>query len=904
MSRTDEEWPTTLDETRAALTDMGHRRTGEIPLAVLVGQTLVATEGGDWPLRKAAFEALLRRFKFAARDGLAVIRRPAGKRVLGRYATAAASARARGGRQAELAGRPYLTEIWGVEPLEVVCDCPDFLRGSLGLCKHLLCVLDHVYSSSRRVADARKEQERRAVARVSGGKGKVLTWNPIRALTGAGDRLAGIAVGGSRPGGKFGNGGQMGLDAKTLGKDEIREKTLSELLRAIERGGTQADVATVALLREEHGRVALRLGCAGDEADLLREVRSLKRRLYPYQREGVRRFFQAGRLLLADDMGLGKTTQAIAACHALYRSGRIKRGLLIVPTALKPQWQREWEQTTDVPLRPFDGGPDERAVAYRAFRSGFGILGYEQFLRDHALVRERAPEMVVLDEAQRIKNWATKSAALVKSLDSKYRLALTGTPLENRLEELASLLDWIDDLALAPKWRLPAWHTFQEGDGGKGRSGARNLDTLRTRLSGCVLRRVRQEVLTQLPARTDTRIPVPMTEQQRVEHDDLIQPIAALLSRAARRPLLQAEFLRLMSLLNTQRIISNGLGQLNFEDIWPAYARARPDGALLEGLFAPKLGQFRTLVEDVAVTQGRKIVVFSQWRRMLRLAEWSLRDILERNRLRAAFFTGAESQVVRTRSLVDFHDEPDVRILFLSDAGGVGLNLQHAASCCVNLELPWNPAVLEQRIGRIYRLGQSRPIDVYNFVNEYGIESRIATLLSTKKALFSGLFDGTSDEIRFDGKTSFLADVERLVGDIPGQANQGQQRGLVSETSAEGESEFGSVPDEPSPAPLLDEEAAGSAAVDSPSEPSRLPEPDLFVSPPSPEVFADAPSPPPSSVGELFGRITSRRTHEGGLILEAPPEAAAELAALFAGMASLMTAMAAPTSKSHQANPP
>jgi hypothetical protein len=102
------------------------------------------------------------------------------------------------------------------------------------------------------------------------------------------------------------------------------------------------------------------------------------------------------------------------------------------------------------------------------------------------------------------------------------------------------------------------------------------------------------------------------------------------------------------------------------------------------------------------------------------------------------------------------------------DAGGVELNLQRAASCCINLELPWNPAVLEQRIGRIYRLGQPQPIDVYNLVTEQGIEARIAGLVATKRALFSGLFDGTTDEVQFEGgRSSFLMDVEKLVPEVP-----------------------------------------------------------------------------------------------------------------------------------------
>ena len=101
-------------------------------------------------------------------------------------------------------------------------------------------------------------------------------------------------------------------------------------------------------------------------------------------------------------------------------------------------------------------------------------------------------------------------------------------------------------------------------------------------------------------------------------------------------------------------------------------------------------------------------------------------------------------------------------MLFTSDAGGVGLNLQRAANCVINLELPWNPAVLEQRIGRIYRIGQKLPIDVYNLVCEQGIESRIAALVGSKQAFFKGLFDGDSDTVDFGQASSFLAKVQKL----------------------------------------------------------------------------------------------------------------------------------------------
>jgi SNF2 family DNA or RNA helicase len=473
----------------------------------------------------------------------------------------------------------------------------------------------------------------------------------------------------------------------------------------------------------------------------------------------------------------------------------------------------------------------------------------------------------VLDEAQRIKNYATKTAVYVKSLAPSYRLVLTGTPMENRLEELASVLDWVDDVALTPKWRLDPWHTFREGDGGSGTAGARNLDTLRTRMAPCMLRRIRREVLSQLPSRTETRVPVPMTPEQHAEHDELIQPIAALLATAARRSLRQPEFLKLMSLLTTQRIISNGLGQLRFDEVWPALQGSRPEPALLDGLFMPKLGELRRLVRDVVLDQGRKVVVFSQWRRMLRLAAWSLGDVLGDAGQRAVFFTGAESPRQRTQSVVEFHDDPKTSVMLLSDAGGVGLNLQRAASACINLELPWNPAVVEQRIGRIHRLGQKAPIDVYNLVTEEGIEARIAALVATKKALFGGLFDGATDSVRFEGQGSFLADIEKLVAPLP-------------------ELPAAAMPplnaDDANDSPLAAEQEIDAALAD------ELPRDVSLNRGNAPSTAALDGAERPRDVAELFRALQVKRMPDGTVTISAAPAAADALLAMLRGLTELV----------------
>jgi SNF2 family DNA or RNA helicase len=318
--------------------------------------------------------------------------------------------------------------------------------------------------------------------------------------------------------------------------------------------------------------------------------------------------------------------------------------------------------------------------------------------------------------------------------------------MENRLDELSSLLDWVDDMALEPKWRLTPWHA-EYADGKRDVVGARHLDTLRARLSGCLLRRGRGEVIAQLPSRTDTVVPVAITEAQAEAHAELDPPIARLAGQARRRPLTPGEFLKLMSLFTTQRIIANGMTQLQFEETWPTLsALTSVDEAALQELASPKLGHIREILTQVVVQQNRKAIVFSQWRRMLTLAHWAVKDVLARAGLRAAFFTGQEASRRRTQNIVEFHDDPATAVLFATDAGGVGLNLQHA-SVVVNVDLPWNPAVLEQRIARAHRMGQQKRVQVYVLVTEETIEEKLLATLSAKHELALAALDMDSDVV-------------------------------------------------------------------------------------------------------------------------------------------------------------
>jgi superfamily II DNA or RNA helicase len=885
------------------------RRTGKIPPEAMVRHVLGCVPPHEWPTRVEAMDAVIRRLESARKDKLRLEARPQNGRLLGLYVT----------RRPGSGSRPYRTLLLGIDPVEGRCDCPDFLKNSLGFCKHILVVLEHLNTRPRLLQQARKEQEWSDSNLRTG-----LCWDPIRPLTGLGDWLERVVWRGDVETARkrsarvaqalkwfrSGKGGLATLKGSYRDKPNRRLELVDDLLRmmptANANGNSRHDPALRALLESERQRLKPLVEQALSTGEIREAFRDQKRTLYPYQRDGVERFLAAGRLLLADDMGLGKTAQAITCCDILRKSGRIRRGLVIAPASLKPQWAREWQVFSDLPVHVVDGSPDDRQAAYNRHREGFLIINYEQLLRDLAIVRHWDPDLVVLDEAQRIKNWATKTSLSVKGLAPTYRLVLTGTPMENRIDELASIVEWVDDMALEPKWRLNSLHATR-ADGRREIVGARHLDTIRDRLGHCMVRRIRQEVLDQLPPRTDTRVPIEMTAAQLEEHDALIQPIAALASISVRRPLTQAEFLKLMQLLTTQRIISNGLAQLQFEELWPTIHGHPPEESLLHGLSAPKLLELRQLMRQIVLDQGRKVVVFSQWRRMLTLASWATGDLLAEGGLRAGFFTGAEGQRRRTQNIVEFHDDPSFRALFTSDAGGVGLNLQRAANCVINLELPWNPAVLEQRIGRIYRIGQKQPIDVYNLVCEQGIESRIAALVGSKQAFFKGLFDGDSDTVNFDQASNFLAKVQKLyepaaIEAVAATGNIADEDADLADAALDDQLadpfdeliESGDESQDQPAAPVaaaVEGPAGSNVAAPAPTVPFA-PDGDAPVEERSETSSAVAALPSVREVKDLFSQLQVRRAAKGGVVIEAPAEAASTLGALFEGMAALLQSVA------------
>jgi SNF2 family DNA or RNA helicase len=242
--------------------------------------------------------------------------------------------------------------------------------------------------------------------------------------------------------------------------------------------------------------------------------------LFPYQREGMLHLAFSERALLADEMGLGKTIQAIAACALLHRLGQAERVLIVTPASLKTEWEEQIRRFTPLPYQIVFGGPKARLSAY-GHAPFFTIVNYEQMVKDALTVNaELKPDIVVLDEAQRIKNWSTQTAQAIKRLQARYAFVLTGTPIENRIDEIHSLMDFLDPTVLGPLFRFNR-EFYRLDDCGRP-SGYQNLASLNARIKPYMLRRRKADVetesrtaptrLSSCPYRTGRKRPIPITK--------------------------------------------------------------------------------------------------------------------------------------------------------------------------------------------------------------------------------------------------------------------------------------------------------------------------------------------------------------------------------------------------------
>jgi SNF2 family DNA or RNA helicase len=441
--------------------------------------------------------------------------------------------------------------------------------------------------------------------------------------------------------------------------------------------------------------------------------------LMDFQLTAIRLLLDRDRLLLADEMGLGKTIQAIAAIRLLARRGQISTCLIVVPAAVITQWLRELERWAPELRTCVVRGPAADRSAQWRMPAHVHVVSYETLRSDAQLSRERIWDLVVIDEAQKIKNGDSDVAAAVKRLLRRRAWGLTGTPLENRLEDLASILEFV-----APRLPDQEPHALRPGD------------QLRRELGAVQLRRRKREVLRELPPKTLTDLLLEMTPQQRRSYE-----------RAENEGLVSLKALgSSITIANVLELILRLKQLCNFEPESGASAK------------------FADLQERLAclVAGGQRALVFSQF-----ADEYYGAAVLARRleHLRPVLYTGAMTLVERDTAVRCFQEDPSRQVMVLSlRAGGQGLNLQ-AASYVFHFDRWWNPAVEDQATDRSHRLGQREPVHVYSYTIENSIEERIRDLLVEKRELFDRIVEGVGIDVHGFNRDELF----RMVG-VPLQA--------------------------------------------------------------------------------------------------------------------------------------
>lgn len=430
--------------------------------------------------------------------------------------------------------------------------------------------------------------------------------------------------------------------------------------------------------------------------------------LYDYQELIFASMLTAKKAVCSMTMGSGKTLTSIA-CYGWLRAN-VKpnaRLLVICPKSLKIQWAKELKRALGMESLLVNtpkhleklGTKDVEIVTYQTFAKRS-----EEFAKHHY-------DLVIMDEIQFIRNDESKAWKAAKTLKSEYFFGLSGTVIENRLDDLYAIMDVIAPGCLGPKWKFS--DQFQNVISVNRKvlvfGGVKNIQQLHEKIKG----RVFGYDKLSLPPITHTHKPVGMNHKQREAHDNFHQMAKKLLAQALVSGLSYAQKMMLQAYLLKARQACNAVD-------------------LITGVTNPPSSKTDAILKDISklISENHKIVLFSQWTQYLDILSKELTKL----GIEHVFFTGRESERQRAKSLESFTTNPRVSVFLSSDAGGVGLDgLQLAADVVIHTELPWNPARLDQRTGRVHRLGQSKPVQVFYYHATGTIEEDMLQVLQGKR---------------------------------------------------------------------------------------------------------------------------------------------------------------------------
>ena len=449
-----------------------------------------------------------------------------------------------------------------------------------------------------------------------------------------------------------------------------------------------------------------------------RKPRTLKATLRPYQEAGLSwlKFIDGLRSggVLADDMGLGKTIQTIALFLSVKGSQKKLKALVVAPTSVVGNWQREIERFAPTLKVRLWHGSDRHDHKDEADAAEVLITSYALMRRDIEYLKSIDLDYAVLDEAQHIKNPASATSQAAKSLNASRRLALTGTPIENRLSEIWSIFDFVSPglLGSLEKFEQRFSRPIEGGD-------HKAAQRLRSIIHPFILRRTKLEVASDLPAKIETDHFCEMQGDQGVVYAQIAREVRAQVMGAVERDGLAKSQIQILAGLTKMRQAACDPRLLGL----PREFSSQDSG---------KLVALRELLAN-AVDGGHKVLVFSQFVSMLKLIEKALKE----DKIRYEYLDGSTKD--RAERIERFQEDPTISVFLISlKAGGTGLNLT-AADTVVHFDPWWNPAVEQQASDRAHRIGQTKVVTVYRLVAAGTIEEKIIELKEKKRQLVSSV---------------------------------------------------------------------------------------------------------------------------------------------------------------------
>jgi superfamily II DNA or RNA helicase len=475
-----------------------------------------------------------------------------------------------------------------------------------------------------------------------------------------------------------------------------------------------------------------------DEIPNVAKPRTLKADLRPYQKDGFSWLVFLHELnsggILADDMGLGKTVQAIALL--LWAKSKYKRklNLVVAPTSVVPNWEREISKFAPGLKTVVWQGPNRSQRAPELEKADVMITSYALLRRDEELLQALDLRYVILDEAQHIKNPMSQTARSAKKLSSERRLALTGTPIENRLSELWSIFDFVSPGLLGQL------KTFEERIARPIDRG--DMDTaqrLRATIKPFVMRRLKRDVAADLPDKIEQEMIVPLAEEQAKLYKQILGQVRkSVLSEVEKKGVSKAQIQILAALTRLRQVACD-----------PRLMKL-PDTDF-DADDSGKLGALREIIDE-AVDGGHRVLVFSQFVQMLN----HIRAALDADGVQYEYLDGSTKD--RIERVDRFNEDTSVPVFLISlKAGGTGLNLV-GADTVVHFDPWWNPAVEDQATDRAHRIGQTKNVNVYKLIAAGTVEEKILELSAKKRELVSNVLSTEGSPLK--GLTK--ADVESL----------------------------------------------------------------------------------------------------------------------------------------------